>query len=203
MSGKIIFTWGEENNRGDDRDVTKKQPQQNGIEDVVLIEYIKVVENEYTAERNKKNSFEMRAGFLFTFLGAIIIFLIQKVPFKTIVLGFTMETCNCFLIIKSICVIIKSICGAFVYFFLVLTIIKLIELVNVKQHKNFEVKEIDENLLSQSKIEALYRLIVTYRDCIIHFREQNEKRAAALKRVLYYEFLMLAFLVIFVNIDFK
>ena len=194
MSGRLVFTWGEGSKKSDSHDSLQTQTQQNAVEDVVLIEYIKAVENEYNAERNKKYSFETRAGILIAFLGAIIVFLIEKVPFSDISFCFTQGDCNCVANIKSLF-------GLLVYIFLVLTVKKLIEVINVKQHKNFDVRGIDEELLTQSKIESLCRLIFTYRDCIINFRELNEKRAIALKQVLYFIFSMLAFLVIFVNIN--
>ena len=47
----------------------------------------------------------------------------------------------------------------------------------VKQHNNFEVRNIDETLLGEQRLLALCKIIFTYRDIIVQHRELNEKRA--------------------------
>lgn len=192
MSGRIVFSWGEKIGNTS-RNVEEGISPQERIDDVVLTEYIKVVENEYNAERNKKNSFETRAGILLTFLGAIIVFLMEKIHLLNTAFRFTAEECSCLLNLKSLI-------GLLVYVFLGLAIHKLIELISVRPHDSFDVSEIDEELLTNNKLEALCKLMFTYRDIVVSFRKQNEQRASALKFALYCVFSTLVCAVFYVNI---
>ena len=49
------------------------------IEETAILEYLDIVKSEYETERNKKQSFENRAGLIMALLGAICIFLFEKV----------------------------------------------------------------------------------------------------------------------------
>ena len=61
----------------------------------------------------------------------------------------------------------------------------IIKTIMVNQLHNFEVKNIDEALLSENRMTALCKIIFTYRDIIVQHRTLNEKRANAYKWSLY------------------
>lgn len=146
-------------------------------EETATTEYIDVVKNEYMIERNKKQSFENRAGIILALLGTICIFLFEKIKLKDILL----------LIQGTLTGIgfIKIVCGVLVYFGFVFTLSKILQTIMVNAHDNFNVTAIDESLLAEERLVGICRIIRTYSDIIVQHRKLNEKRADALRKSLY------------------
>ena len=168
------------------------QPQMIDINDTAIVEYLEIVRSEYENERNKKQSFENRAGFIMALLGAICIFLFEKVKLQEIIP--LMEESLTFLKLS------KIISGLEVYVCFAFTIIMLILTIIVKEHDNFEVKNIDESLLVEKRLTALCKLILTYKSIIIQHRELNEKRAVAFRRSLYGICITLVSIIIYISL---
>lgn len=145
--------------------------------DTVINEYLDVVRGEYEIERNKKQSFENRAGLILALVGAMCIFVFEQINLKTI-----------FLLIGeplTFITLLRIISGVGVYVGFALTFVNVVRTINVKQHENFEVKSIDEELLGQPRTVALVQIIFTYRDIVAQHRTMNEKRAKTLRYSLY------------------
>ncbi len=156
---------------------TNVQQQMPNIDNTAIVEYLEIVRSEYETELNKKQSFENRAGLIMALLGAICIFLFEKVKLQDIIS--LMTTPLTFIeLAKIISGLTVYVCFAFTMVMIVLTII-------VKQHNNFEVRNIDETLLGEQRLLALCKIIFTYRDIIVQHRELNEKRAKAFRKSLY------------------
>ncbi|WP_018213612.1 hypothetical protein [Desulfitobacterium hafniense] len=147
------------------------------VSETAIAEYLDVVKSEYENERNKKQSFENRSGLIMALLGAICIFLFEKVQLKDV---FSMMC-----IPLTFWDLINIISGLAVYIGFVFTMIMILRTIAVKQHNNFEVKSINETLLTEPRIGALCKLIFTYKTIIVQHRDLNEKRASAFKRSLY------------------
>ena len=156
-----------------------------------IVEYLDVVKSEYGIERNKKQSFENRVGFIMAYIGTICIFLFEKVKLQEIVKT-KAESLNFYGLIKIISGLSVYVCFIFTITMLFLTII-------VKKHDNFEVKSIDESLLAERRRAALCRLIFVYRDIIVQHRELNEKRAVAFRRSLYGIFATFVSIIIYIS----
>lgn len=163
----------------DSSQVLENQTQPHIVElnDTAIVEYLDIVKSEYENERNKKQSFENRAGLIMALLGAICIFLFEKVQLKEIFSFMVMPL--------TFLDFIKIISGLAVYIGFLFTMIMIIKTIIVKQHNNLEVKSINETLLAEQRIVALCKLIFTYRDIILQHRELNEKRAKAFRKSLY------------------
>jgi len=156
-------------------------------------EYLDIVKSEYEIERNKKASFENRAGIILALLGAICIFLFEKVKIDEIIK--LMKVSMTFIIL------IKIVSGFLVYGGFIFTMIMILETIIVKKHQNFEVKNINERLLAEKRIDALAKIIFTYRDIIVQHREMNEKRAKSFRRSLYGCLVTLVFTIIYISIS--
>lgn len=146
-------------------------------DNTAIVEYLEIVRSEYETERNKKQSFENRSGLIMAMLGAICIFLFEQVKLQDVIS--LMTTPLTFLDLA------KIISGLGVYVGFVFTMIMIVRTIIVKQHNNFEVKNIDEVLLGEQRILALCRIILVYRNIIMQHRELNEKRAVAFRKSLY------------------
>lgn len=55
------------------------------IEDTAMSEYLELVQAEYQIERGKKESFENRAGIVMALIGALLVFVMENIPFNTII----------------------------------------------------------------------------------------------------------------------
>lgn len=153
------------------------QPQLIEVDNTAILEYLDIVKSEYETERNKKQSFENRAGLIMALLGAICIFLFEKVQLKSILMLLTIPL--------TFVDFLKILSGFGVYIGFFFTMIMIIQTITVKQHNNFEVKSIDETLLSEQRLLGLCKIIFTYRDIILQHRDLNEKRATAFRQSLY------------------
>lgn len=162
------------------------------ISNTAINEYFSVVTNEYQIERSKKQSFETRAGLLLTLLSAICIFYFQSIRLSDIIS--LMNEPLTFLILTKIS------SGLIIYFSFIFTFISIIKTLSAKRHNNFEIKNINENLLSENRTDAMARLIFTYRDIIIQHRISNEKRAKWYRTSLYCTFLLLISTIIYISI---
>lgn len=152
-------------------------PQLVEVNNTAIVEYLDIVKSEYETERNKKQSFENRAGLIMALLGAICIFLFEKVQLRAV---FALMT-----IPLTFVDFLKIISGLGVYIGFLFTMIMIIQTITVKQHNNFEVKSIDEILLAEQRLPALCKIIFTYRDIIVQHRTLNETRATAFRKSLY------------------
>lgn len=147
------------------------------INETAVVEYYEIVKKEYEIERNKKISFENRAGLIMALLGTICVFFFENIKIYNI---FTLMTKA-----LSFITLIKIISGLSVYIFFMFTLYMIICTVNVKEHKNFEVKNIDEELLCEQRLVALIKIIKVYKNIIIQHRHLNNKRAKSFKKSLY------------------
>ena len=72
---------------------------------------------------------------------------------------------------------VKIISGCSIYGTFIFTFIAIINTISAKKHDNFETNGINEQLLVEDRINAMTRLIFTYREIIKQHRISNEKRA--------------------------
>lgn len=153
------------------------QSQTVDINNTAILEYFDIVKNEYAIEREKKQSFENRAGLLMALLGVLCIFLFEKIQLQDVFSSMTTPL--------TFVQFIKIFSGLSVYIFFILTLIMIIFTIIVKPHYNFDVKNIDEFKLGEPRISALSKIILLYRRIIIQHRDLNEKRAKTFRRSLY------------------
>lgn len=139
------------------------------INNTAIPEYLEVVKSEYETERNKKQSFETRSGLLLTLLGAIMIFYFQSIKLTDIFILFSKPL--------TFTLWVKIISGCSIYGTFIFTFIAIINTISAKKHDNFETNGINEQLLVEDRINAMTRLIFTYREIIQQHRISNEKRA--------------------------
>lgn len=156
---------------------TNEQAQSIEVSDTAIVEYLDIVKSEYETERNKKQSFENRAGLIMALLGAVSIFLFEKVQLKDVFALMVLPL--------TFLDLIKILSGLLVYFCFLFTMIMIIKTIIVKRHNNFEVRRIDETLLVEERLPALCKIIFTYRDIIVQHRDLNEKRAEDYRKALY------------------
>lgn len=153
------------------------QPQMIDVNNTAIVEYLEIVRSEYETERNKKQSFENRAGLIMALLGTICIFLFEKVKFQDLVPLMTTSL--------TFVELTKIISGLAVYACFAFTLVMIVLTITVKPHNNFEVKNIDEALLGEQRLVALCKIIFTYKSIILQHRELNEKRASAFRKSVY------------------
>ena len=162
------------------------------IEEMPILEYLEVVKSEYNNERQKKGSFESRAGISFAFIGTLCVFLLDEIKISDIIKIFNIPmTFIDFLKITS---------GLLVYLSLLISMFYLIKTIRTSQHSNFETNRIDEVLLAENRTDGVAKIIFTYRDVIKQHREANEKRAKYYQISLYSIAAMLISIIFYINI---
>jgi hypothetical protein len=147
------------------------------VSETPIIEYLEIVKDEYEIERNKKQSFENRAGLILALVGAICIFVFEKVKLNDVI---SLMSKN-----LTFFIFLKIVSGVSVYVGFAITMIMILRTITVQKQDNFEVKSIDESLITENRTIALCRVIFTYRDIIIQHRTLNEKRAKSFRWCLY------------------
>lgn len=160
--------------------------------ETAISEYLDVVKSEYQNERNKKVSFENRAGIFFALIGTVCVYLFDKIKLNDIFKSFYTPL--------TYIVLLKITSGCLIYVSLAFTLFYLIKTITVRQQNNFEVKSIDEILLAENRLDALAKLIFTYRDIIVQHRTNNENRAKTYKLSLYGVVATLMSIIIYVSL---
>ncbi|MDC4251942.1 hypothetical protein M3X99_13080 [Clostridium perfringens] len=162
------------------------------IDNVVTLEYFDVIKNEYEIERNKKQSFESRASLIITILGAICVFVFDKINFSQL---YEISQKPLYLL-----GLVKIIIGITVYLSFITTVILLVKAINVDKYENFEVNNIDEKLMLENKVEGIMRLVLTYKKIILNHRSINEKKAKNLRYSFLGIIITILSIVIYINL---
>lgn len=144
-----------------------------------LPEYIEIVLREYEMEKEKKASFENRAGIIFGFVSALIIFLLDKVNIKEF-FGDKLTPQVGLMLVLSVVALILTI-GILVFLVIILT---------TKGHTAFNVASITDKALMRDKILEQSDIISSYVKIIIKIQELNEKKARYLNMVLWSSFVL-------------
>lgn len=161
------------------------------IAKTAIEECFDIVKSEYKIERNKKQSFENRAGFIITFLGVICVFLLGEVQLKEV---FSLKTVS-----LTFLDFVKILSGLMVYACILFTMVMLIKTITIKPHANFDVRSINETLLEKERLTVLREIIFAYKKIIIQHRTQNELRAKDFRNSLYGLSATLIFIIIYIT----
>lgn len=143
------------------------------INEVSIVECLDIIRSEYEIERNKKQSFDNRAGLLITIIAAVCIFVLKDISLKDI--GILMKAPLTFPLL------VKILAGINLYLSFIITVIAVLFVICTRQYDNMEVASFNEKLYFQPKRECLTRLIIAYRDIIVQHRKINKRVAIALK----------------------
>ena len=170
----------------------KSENNTPSIEKMPILEYLEVVKSEYNNERQKKCSFESRAGISIAFTGTLCAFLLDEIKISDIIRIINIP--------MTFIDLLKIASGLLVYLSLLISMFYLIKTIRTSQHSNFETNRIDETLLAENKRDGITRIIFTYRDVIKQHREANEKRAKYYQVSLYSIATMLISIIFYINI---
>lgn len=137
--------------------------------ETAIIEILDIVKSEYEIERSKKESFENRASIVLAFIGALCVFVLEKITLSEII-----SMCHQTL---TFVIWIKIVTGFIIYFSLGTAIIFSFLTIRTKKHLNFEVDNINMSLMKQKRIKSLIAMIKAYRSIILQHRVLNENRS--------------------------
>ncbi len=160
-------------NKKKKKDKTQKSNIQSIFDRTSVSEYLSTVKMEYQFERNKKISFENRAGIMLTVYGGLAIIIIDKVNFRTVLDRFTVPL--------DFLTLINILSGISTYVLFSIAILFLSKIVSVDKYINFNVEQIDEDLLNEEKHVGAARIALTYKRIIMDHRLINELKAQRLK----------------------
>ena len=130
-----------------------------------------ILQSEYIIERNKKTSFESRAGVILALIGTFCVFLLENVEISEISALIEMP-----LTFQSL---VKIVSGILMYLCLLVSLGASLYILVAKKFMNFEVKSVNDELMAKQREDALKELINAYRDIISHHRMVNKKVAIA------------------------
>lgn len=162
------------------------------IEEVAAVEYLEVVKNEYSFERGKRQSFEARAGLIITIIGALFVFLFDKVKLKH-VLGLMNKP-------LSMISFLEIIAGFLVYIGAIYTVFMFMKAIKVELYKNYDVESIEDSELIEDRVTGALKIIITYKDIIKQHRKINNKKAKNLDNAFKGLLLTLISLVLYINL---
>lgn len=143
------------------------------IDDTAMVEYLELVQTEYQIERGKKDSFENRAGIIMAFVGALLVFVMDKVPLNDI-----LALCKSPL---TFVILVKIIMGIASYATLIFSLFFSFFTITTRKQENYPISEINLSYLAESRRDAIARITLKYKDIIINHRNHNEKRAYRFK----------------------
>ena len=162
------------------------QPKKIKIEETTIQEYFEVVQKEYEYERNKKQSFENRAGIVLTAVGGILVFILERVPIKEVFL-----TSNFGL---------KDLVAILVYCGFVVTFFNLYRVIKVDKHDTLDIYEINNQLMIKDRVNGTASIVLTDVNVIKSHRVLNNTRGAAFNKALVVLMWSLIFVAIYMNL---
>lgn len=139
-----------------------------------ITECLSVSMHEYDIERNKKESFDNRAGLIITVLLAIILAIYDKIPLRQVILD--MKSPLTFIIL------IKIVITTLIYAFLIIALYYSIRIISIKAAENFDITVIDNDLIGAAKIDSVSKLLEIYLNLTKTHRMKNENTAMQLAR---------------------
>lgn len=161
------------------------------LDDLVTLDYLDVVKEEYAHERAKRQSFESRANIIMTFVGVLSVFIFEKIPLNHIFRLFNKTlTFNSF---------IEIISGIGLYLSLGLTIYWIIKCISIEKVGNFPIDEIDTDILAEKRLEGVVKLILTYKDIINTHRDKNNLKAINLNKSYIGSVLIVCFMLVYMT----
>ena len=154
-----------------------------------MCEYLELIQSEYSIERGKKESFENRAGIIMALIGALLVFILDKLPVTDVI-----KLCKDPL---TFVVLMKIIVGFSAYIALILAFFFLFLTITTSKQENYPIEQISFAYLAEVRKEAIARIIINYRDIIVKHREHNEKRAFKYKTSLVLSFVSIGCFITF------
>ena len=139
------------------------------VDKTAMCEYLELVQSEYSIERGKKESFENRAGIIMALIGALLVFILDKLPVNEII-----KLCKDPL---TFIVLIKIVIGFSAYITLIIALLFSFLTITTSKQENYPIDPISFSYLAEGRKEAIARIIINYRNIIVDHRKHNEKRA--------------------------
>lgn len=130
-----------------------------------------ILQSEYIIERNKKISFESRAGIILALIGTFCVFLLENVEISEIFALIEMP-----LTFQSL---VKIVSGILMYLCLLVSLGASLYILVAKKILNFEVNSMNDEFMLLQRETAMKELINAYRGIISHHRMVNNKVAIA------------------------
>ena len=155
-------------------------------------ECLTVAMHEYNIERNKKQSFDDRAGITITVLVAIIIAIYDKIPLKEIY--YISNEPLTFVLLKQIITTIM------IYLLLLVTFYYSIKILKVKTIENFDIFIINNDFISAAKIDSVAKLLEAYLNLTEIHRNKNNYLAKQLEKSQVT--MIVVIILIFINLQF-
>lgn len=162
------------------------------IQQTSINECLSIVQNEYQLEKNIKQSLETRAGSLLTVAGTLCVFALGKVSLAEMIKVVNQPI--------SFIMAVKILSCFIFYLAYLLLIVNLLKVIGVDKYSKFEVKNIDADFIISNKLESSIKIIITYRDIITQYREQNKLKANKFKWAILNLAIVLASMAIYINI---
>ncbi len=159
------------------------------VDQTAMCEYLEMIQSEYSIERGKKESFENRAGIIMALIGALLVFILDKLPVTDVI-----KLCRDPL---TFVVLMKIIVGFSAYIALILALFFLFLTITTSKQENYPIEQISFAYLAEVRKEAIARIIINYRDIIVKHREHNEKRAFKYKTSLVLSFVSIGCFITF------
>jgi hypothetical protein len=176
------------NNTPDDEtdDLKKQSEEDRRLYDLTSIsECLTVAMHEYDIERNKKQSFDNRAGIIITVFAAISISIYDKIPIAKIIEK--MSEPLTFTIFLQISI------GFLIYVSLVTSLFYAVKIIAVKSSENFYITVIDQKFIPSAKIQSVGKLLEIYLNLVHIHRGRNEETA---KKLAYSQWSMIISIVL-------
>ncbi|MBZ4646717.1 MAG: hypothetical protein JG777_2206 [Clostridia bacterium] len=137
-----------------------------------ISECLNVAMNEYNLERNKKQSFDNRAGIIITVFAAIIISIYDKIPITEIIADMYRPL--------TFALLLQIITGCLIYISLISSFAFAVRIIVVKSSENFDIRIINNELIYAAKIDSVSKFLEIYLNLVYMHRKNNESVARLL-----------------------
>ncbi|MGV8148962.1 MAG: hypothetical protein ACLKAK_10020 [Alkaliphilus sp.] len=131
-----------------------------------ISECLMVAMHEYDIERNKKQSFDNRAGIIITVFAAIGIAIYNKIPVAEIIEKMLQPL--------TFLMLLQIFLGCIVYLSLITSLFFAVQIIAVRSSENFDIMVINDEFISSAKINSVTKLLEIYLNLVRIRRSKNE-----------------------------
>lgn len=178
--------------KGESEDDPQKQSMKVPVGDTSLLDSLEVLKQEYQAERNKRQSFETRAGLIITVLAALCAFVFKQIKI-TGILALAQAPMTFFALLKILA-------GVFAYISFIGTLWCVFKTIRVRDTLVISTELFDSHFLGQPRLTGVWDLVDEYIKFVDQHREMNDNRATALQHSFYWICGTIVSVMIYINI---
>jgi len=141
---------------------------------------LNILQTEYSYENERVRSLESRTGVFIAFLGALLVFLMDKLKLPSI------NVDNEYRLIEAFPRVLMILLTIFSLISIIIAIIYFVKVISIQTYKRLSFTGFNETNAKHKKEEVAVSIMIQYQDVITHNNDINNKKVKYYRTGIYY-----------------